>query len=126
MERGETKRRSQGTGAVWALLLLAGCSRTVAPATPTHDAPVATAEPRAELRLALELAPSPDCEERFDLALYTEPGVELVAWDAHEGRCEARVATVRYYPRQLEREALLARVRELTVTARPIATEGTE
>ncbi len=119
-------RRVVGRGSGWALLLV-GCARAAAaPATPSHDAPVPADEPRAELAVALELAPAPDCEERFDLALYVEPGVELVAWDGRTGRCEDRRATIRYYPRRLDRDALLGRVRELAVTARPVEAPGTE
>ncbi len=109
------------------VLLFLGCARAAAaPATPSHDAPVPADEPRAELAVAIELPPAPDCEERFDLALYQDPGVELIAWDERAGRCEDRRATIRYYPRRLDRDALLARVRELAAAAQPVAGPKTE
>ncbi len=126
MTRSDGVRRAVGRGSGWALLLV-GCARaTAAPATPSHDAPVPPNEPRAEVVVALDLAPAPDCEERFDLALYTHPGVELVAWDDRAGQCDDRRATLRYFPRRLDRDALLGRVRELAVTARPVEAEKTE
>jgi len=119
-------RRGRGWGA-GAVLLVLGCARGAAPpAAPPHDAPVSPAEPRAELGLALSLPAAPDCEERFDLALYREPGVELIAWDERAGRCEDRRATIRYFPRRLDRDALLARVRELAAAAQPVASPETE
>jgi len=126
-----TGRRVRARGALgWgagALLFALGCARGAAPpAAPPHDAPVSPAEPRAELELVLSLPAAPDCEERFDLALYQGPGVELIAWDERAGRCEDRRATIRYYPRRLDRDALLVRVRELAAAAQPVAGPETE
>lgn len=74
---------------------------------PDHDAPVAADEPRAELKLRVDLAPEQGCEEAFDLAMYKDRGVDLIQWDAAEGSCAGRVIVVRYFPKQLSAEALL-------------------
>jgi hypothetical protein len=77
-----------------ALALIAGAC---AAATPAPEAPAPPSEPRATLRLKLDLERRQHCEEAFDLAVYQDRGVELIAWD--EGsRCEGRTATVRYLP----------------------------
>lgn len=81
------------------------------PATPQHDAPVPRGEPRAEMRLQLDLTPAQGCEEAFDLAVYEDRGVDLVEWDASRGACAGRVVTIRYLPQRLSAEALLALVR---------------
>ncbi len=76
------------------------------------DAPVAADEPRATLRLQLTLPFAPDCEEAFDLALYANRGVELIAWDDDTGSCSERIVTIRYLPRRLSEAELVALVRQ--------------
>jgi hypothetical protein len=90
---------------VCALALAAGAcvTRTVvrplfAPAT----------EPRATIRLAIDLPPAQRCAETFDLALYQDPGIELVAWDDRAGRCAGRVVEVRYLPNKTTPERVQA------------------
>lgn len=104
-----------------AALLCAGCAAT----GPTPGAPVPADEPRAALRLRVDLARAQDCEEAFDLAIYKSPAVDLVAWDRAAGRCEGREITIRYLPRRASREeilraaaALAARLTPLEETAR--------
>lgn len=98
-------------------LTLAACSAQLGPQAPSWDTQVPASEPRAELQLALDLEPVSDCDERFDLSLYEERGVELLAWDETplaSQRCTGRRLTVRYLPRRLTRDALLARVRKFS------------
>lgn len=100
-----------------ALLMIAlgaaiGCGgAALTPAVPDHDAPVPAGEPRAEMRLRIDLAPAQKCEEAFDLALYEDRGVDLVQWDGSTGVCTGRIVTIRYLPRKLRAEDLLAAVR---------------
>lgn len=100
---------------------LAGCGAGAAPhaQTPEHDRPVAASEPRAGLTLDIDLEPGPRCEERFDLALYRDRRIELVAWDERRGACSERQVTIHYLSRALDRPALLALVRKLARRAQP-------
>ncbi len=72
------------------------------------DQPVPAGEPRAELRARLDLEPTQGCEERFDLSLYQSRGIDLIRWDARRDACEGREVRVRYLPRQLTREQVVA------------------
>lgn len=94
-----------------ALVVACGASVTPAPSSPP-DAPIAASEPRATLALVLALPDGTDCEERFDLELYRDRGVELVAWDARPG-CHDRHVQIRYLPGRLSEPALRQRVGEL-------------
>lgn len=102
--------------AVLALALLAGACAAgpVATSGPAHDAPVAASEPRAELRLKIDLHQRAGCEEDFDLALYEDFGVELIEWREPLGVCKDRHAVIRYLPNQISRDALMRRVQELS------------
>ncbi len=76
---------------------------------------MAAQEPRAELKLELDLPKTADCEEDFDLALYPTRGVELIAWTALNGqKCSGRRATIRYLPGKLTETQLLSRVKQLS------------
>lgn len=86
-----------------ALLALTGC----AAATLEPDLPVPASEPRALVRLQVDLVRAQDCEEAFDLALYRSRAIDLVAWDAGGGRCEARTVTIRYLTRRASRDDVL-------------------
>lgn len=104
----------------WALLTLTvglqACGgAAVRSAPPGHDRPVPASEQRGELRLQLELEQRAGCEEDFDLALYQDPGVELIDWEEPFGECKARQVTIRYLPRRIARDALLKRIQELAV-----------
>jgi hypothetical protein len=87
-------------------LALAACAEGQAARAPSFDAPIPAAEPRATLKATLDLAPVSDCDERFDLALYEERGVELVTWDEARG-CTGRRIVVRYVPARVSRDALI-------------------
>lgn len=92
---------------------LFGCASAAQgpPPSTAHDEPVAASEPRATVRLVVDLPPGSDCDETFDLALYAHRGVDLVMWDDPGPSCRARRLTIRYLPRRIERAALLERVR---------------
>lgn len=89
------------------LVCLAGCGAQV---VPDFDRPVPADEPRETIRLALDLAPGPDCEEAFDLALYRDLGIELVAWDEARS-CTGRRVSIRYLPDRIKRNRVLALAR---------------
>lgn len=92
--------------------LLAGCGGA-APRVSTggdFDQPVPAGEPRATVALVLDLPGASDCEERFDLAIYQDHGIELVAWD-EEGGCLERRVKIRYLTAKLDEPALLELVR---------------
>jgi hypothetical protein len=93
-----------------------GAARAGAP-----DAPVPASEPRALLRLVVDLDRAPDCEEAFDLALYKSRGVDLVSWDDRAGRCTGRVVVVRYLPRAMTADDVLRAAQKAAskVTAAP-------
>lgn len=71
------------------------------------DAPVPSSEPRAVVRLEVDLTRAQDCEEAFDLALYARRAVELVEWDEARGGCADRKLSVRYLPRQISRDEVI-------------------
>jgi hypothetical protein len=96
---------------------LCACGQRPSARSPSWDTPVPAAEPRAKILVELELEPVSDCDERFDLALYEERGVELLAWDARgrqDQRCSERRVTIRYVPGRVTRDALLARIHKLS------------
>ena len=108
-----------------------GCAATgpaeLGPGVP--DQPVPASEPRAELRLTVDLPAARECEESLDLELYRNRGVELVAWDERHGWCEGRRIVVRYLSRQLTAEQALelvrAHCRRVTVAEEQADSHGT-
>src|SRR5689334_9162596 len=97
----------KGKALALALVALAApaCGGAVqAPAAPAHDGPVPASEPRAEMRLRVDLEPGHGCEESFDLALYKNFGVDLVQWEESAGGCTGKVVTIRYLPRRVSAE----------------------
>lgn len=95
-------------------LLLAACGGAASePVTGGHDMPVPASEKRAELRLRVELAPAQRCEEAFDLELYKNRGVDLIAWDDNAGACAGRIVVIRYLPQRTSEDAILKTAREL-------------
>jgi hypothetical protein len=65
----------------------------------------------------MDLPQSSDCEERFDLALYAETGVELIDWAADVLSCSNKHATIRFLPARVSRASLETRVRQLALSA---------
>jgi hypothetical protein len=86
-----------------ALSPLAGCAAAV----PAPDAPAPAGEPRAVVRLHVDLVRAQDCEEAFDLALYQSRAVELLAWDPGGGRCDDRTVAIRYLSRKTSRDEVI-------------------
>jgi hypothetical protein len=78
------------------------------------DTPVTGLKSTMELRVVIDLEVTADCDERFDLAVYEERGVDLITWDTGPTRigrgCIERGATIRYMPDRISREALLRRI----------------
>lgn len=99
-----------------ALLPVAGCAAAEHP----PDAPVPSSEPRAVLRLQVDLARSQDCEEAFDLALYRDRAVEMIAWEGPGGRCDGRAVTIRYLSRKASRDDVLRAVAALAAKVTPL------
>lgn len=107
--------------AVITAVVALGCGAPAMLSSPSeHDTPVAADEPRAELKLKVDLTPEQGCEEAFDLAMYKDRGVDLIQWDAAEGTCAGRVIVVRYFPKQLSAEALLEAAKGRAVKAEAI------
>jgi hypothetical protein len=76
-------------------------------AAPAHDTPVPASEKRAEMRLRVDLAPAQGCEEAFDLALYKDRGIDLIAWDDNAGVCAGRSIVIRYLPGRTSEDEIL-------------------
>lgn len=108
-------RRYRALATLAAAALISGCSATTtAQAAPDFDRPVPPEVPRDEVRLLVDLEPAQDCEERFDLALYEDRAIDLIAWDDGVGSCVNRTVTIRYLPERTDRQKVLGQVRELT------------
>lgn len=107
---------------VAALLLVTGCAAAEHP----PDAPVPATEPRAVLRLAIDLPRAQDCEEAFDLALYRDRAVEMISWDGPSGRCDGRTVTIRYLTQRASRDGVIRAATALApkVTALPETNGG--
>jgi hypothetical protein len=105
------------------LLLAAALVPGVGCAAAEHppDAPVPASEPRAVLRLQVDLSRAQDCEEAFDLGLYRDRAVEVIAWEGPGGRCDGRTVTIRYLSGKASRDHVLRAAAALAakVTALP-------
>ncbi len=71
------------------------------------------------MALRVDLEQRGDCEEAFDLALYANRGVDLVAWDQRRDSCTDRRIEVRYLPRRMTEADVVAAVRALAKRAEP-------
>ena len=112
-------------GLLVALVLCGGCATTQpAQAAADFDRPVPPDVPRNEVRLTVDLEPAQDCEERFDLALYEDRGIDLIKWDAGVGSCVGRTVTVRFLPGSIDRQRVLDKVKGLTRRMEQAQTEG--
>jgi hypothetical protein len=99
---------------VVAFVLATGCGGAgpAHAAAGSHDEPVPPGEPRGELVLRVDLEPSSECEERFDLAVYTDTRLELVAWDDAHGTCAGRRVRVHYLKAKIDEAGVLGLLRE--------------
>ena len=78
-------------------LLLSGCgAHQLALAPNPPDLPVAASEPRAEVRGSVDLVTTQRCEEKFDLEMYRNRAIDLIAWDDQSGACTGRKVAIRY------------------------------
>lgn len=112
-------------GLITALTLCGGCATTMpARAAADFDRPVPPDVPRNEVRLTVDLEPAQDCEERFDLALYADRGIDLIAWDEGVGSCVGRTVTIRFLPNTIDRQKVLDKVKALTRRMDQPRTEG--
>jgi hypothetical protein len=101
---------------LFALSSLPACGRVACAAAQLPDQPVPAGEPRATLAVKLDLPRAANCDEKFDLAIYEDRGVELVTWDGGgAGACKGRRATIRYLPKKLDRSKLLRAVEKLAL-----------
>ncbi len=76
------------------------------------DRPVDPSLSRSNSHYRVDLVPASDCEERFDLAVYRNRAVELIAWDEAKGACSGRDIIIRYLSGQLSDAQLTALVRQ--------------
>ncbi len=88
------------------LLVAPACAAAAPPAGPP-DQPVPASEPREELVVHIDLPRTPRCDESFELAMYADRGVELIAWGPSSRSCVGRTAKVRFLPKRLGKEKLL-------------------
>jgi hypothetical protein len=108
----------------YAMMFALGAAQGCGAATPNaasagdYDRPVPASEPRKTVSLVLDLPAASDCEERFDLAIYENRGIELVAWDESSGACVGRRVRIRYLTSALDEAALMDLVREHAKTAK--------
>jgi hypothetical protein len=106
--------------AILLALGLVGCGSALPAAT--WDQPIPAAEKRATMRVLVDLEPVSDCDERFDLLMYEDRGVERIAWEENARGCSGRAARVRYVPGRIGRGALLERMKKFA--KRVSVTEG--
>jgi hypothetical protein len=109
----------------WAAIgLVEACAPArVAVAAPQHDQAVPAGEPRALLRLELDLPKTATCEEDFDLALYADRGIDRVEWEGLGDKCSSRRATIRYLSNRIDSQKLVERIRKLAVNVRVLGHE---
>lgn len=95
----QSLRRMAGATAL-VLAAVTGCGGGAALRRgPGPDAPVPAGEPRRTLKFVLDLPPGADCEQRFDLALYENRGIDLIEWSDGDG-CRDRRVRVIFLPRR--------------------------
>src|SRR3954453_10932670 len=85
-----------------------------------YDQPAPAALSRASLVLDVDLAARLACDEAFDIALYQDLGVELVAWAPGARTCGGRRVTVKYLPSRIRRATLLERIEHLAIAVRVV------
>jgi len=88
--------------------------------TGAHDQPSSASLARAALVLEVELPARFACDEAFDVALYGDRGVELVAWEPGARSCRGRHVTVTYLPARIRRATLLERIERLAISVKVV------
>jgi len=99
---------------------MAACAPARVAAAPPHDQAVPASEPRAELKLELDLPKTASCEEDFDVKLYANPAVDLIEWTYSGQKCSGRRVKVRFLSRRTDAEKLLGQVKQLSSNARVV------
>jgi hypothetical protein len=107
--------------ALFSMPLAAALTACAAPPLAPPDTPVPPGEPRAEVRLVIDLERASDCEETFDLAVYRDRRIDLVTWDASPGRCDGRVVVVRYLAGRVSRDEVVHIAERAARKVTPIA-----
>lgn len=105
------RMRSEGLMLAMLGMLATACGSAGLTQHPPPDQPVPPSEPRAELSARVDLTPARDCEEAFDLAVYEQRAIELVAWDDRVGTCHDRAIDIRYLSRKISRDKVIQTVR---------------
>jgi hypothetical protein len=108
---GGAMRCAVGTIVLMGLLATACGSANVAQ-RPPPDLPVPASEPRERVAARVDMVPSRDCEEAFDLALYANRAIELIAWDSRVGTCADRHVSIQFFPRKISRSQVVDAVNQ--------------
>lgn len=107
-------------------LFAMACGSTGLTQHPPPDQPVPPSEPRAEVSARVDLTPARDCEEAFDLAVYEERAIELVAWDDRVGTCHDRAIDIRYLSKKITRDKVIQTVRKNADRVTVVPGKGSE
>lgn len=101
--------------------------------TPAADVPVAQNEPRETARVLIDLPKTASCTEQFDLAVYENRSIEMIAWKDDEGGdrasesspdCEHRIAEVRFLSRHISKSDVLSLLRSHATRVTETTTKG--
>ncbi len=74
--------------------------------------------PRQDVTLKVDLEPASDCEEQFDLAVYRERAVEIIAWDDNAGSCSGRGVTIRFLTQKIDEAGVIRLAKEHAVAVK--------
>ena len=88
------------------------------------DQPIPASEPRDEVSARIDLHRSHDCEEAFDLAVYQNRAIELIAWDEHVGTCQDRHVDITYLSRKITRDEVIQTARRHAERVTVVPNEG--
>lgn len=103
---------------------LLACGTTSLKPPPPPDRPVPASEPRDEVSARVDLKQARDCEEAFDLALYKDRAIELIAWDEHVGTCQNRHVEITYLSRKITRDEVIQTARRHAERVTVVPNEG--
>lgn len=85
---------------------------------PEADFPSPASEPRETTRVLIDLKKTGSCTEAFDLAVYQNRNIEMVAWQAEGASgpgngpdCEHRIAEVRFLSGKISKADVLSWLR---------------
>ena len=84
---------------------------------PAADVPSPANEPRETTRVLIDLKKTGSCTEAFDLAVYQNRNIEMIAWQSEGNEkgngpdCEQRIAEVRFLSRHISKTDVLSLLR---------------